>query len=861
MPCAEHNNLPNAALCQLTSSSDVRVTKRETDKKESTRGPASLLQKAHSKLNVRNVTADPFPFPSVACPDQHLTHEFLACDAQSACWLDYDVSSNDDISKEHGADESCTDSNKTGFQPLFLCQNSAKWVPYSFVCDHLQDCEDSSDEDVCVFPTCVLSDQYQCANKQCVPLNQRCDEIVQCLDESDEADCQKNVKLFQSIFLPPPPRLVNFDGRGNVEYSPLDMERADGGPVCPDTHLFCPGDGYCVPVYVRCNGVNDCPGKEDEAECDTYTCPGLYRCRGLVTTCVHPDHLCDGWPQCPQLDDERFCNITCPHNCSCLGHAFTCSGDFQVELFFDLRYLDVRGTGLLPERIGEKPMLIHLSMARCELKQVGNLRLPNLRSLDVSDNRITSFSASDLSGLTNLQNLSMARNPLSGMFTGNFSLISPVNEVLLQIDLSGVKFEELDVRSSLPFPRLRSLNLTNSGVTRVIGDGFRSMTSLAVLDLRGCHVTDFPRDIFEGLGNLRQVFADNFKLCCPATLPAGFNPENCRAPFNEVSSCDALLRSDFYRVFLSVLAALALISNLGCFCLRVFALTGRGKKSGFNVFVTHLCVSDFVMGVYLVMIGVADRMYLGSYLWEDTAWKNSAGCKVAGLLSLLSSEVSALLICLITLDRFLAIRFPFSRLRFSPFSAQVACLLTWLAGVVLVTVPLLPATSHWRFYSQTGICISLPVTRNEYPGEHYAFGVMILLNLVVFLLIAVGQISVYTAMTGNSITSTDTGRRSRDLIVARRLLTVVVSDFLCWFPIGLLGVLSTSGVPIAGEVNVGMAILVLPLNSALNPFLYTLNMIQEKRRKAREEKLLKFILERRKRELVEGAGGTDMEML
>ncbi|XP_070189030.1 G-protein coupled receptor GRL101-like [Littorina saxatilis] len=741
--------------------------------------------------------------------------------------------------------------------------NSAKWVPYSFVCDHLQDCEDSSDEDVCVFPTCVLSDQYQCANKQasCVPLNQRCDEIVQCLDESDEADCQKNVKLFQSIFLPPPPRLVNFDGRGNVEYSPLDMERADGGPVCPDTHLFCPGDGYCVPVYVRCNGVNDCPGKEDEAECDTYTCPGLYRCRGLVTTCVHPDHLCDGWPQCPQLDDERFCNITCPHNCSCLGHAFTCSGDFQVELFFDLRYLDVRGTGLLPERIGEKPMLIHLSMARCELKQVGNLRLPNLRSLDVSDNRITSFSASDLSGLTNLQNLSMARNPLSGMFTGNFSLISPVNEVLLQIDLSGVKFEELDVRSSLPFPRLRSLNLTNSGVTRVIGDGFRSMTSLAVLDLRGCHVTDFPRDIFEGLGNLRQVFADNFKLCCPATLPAGFNPENCRAPFNEVSSCDALLRSDFYRVFLSVLAALALISNLGCFCLRVFALTGRGKKSGFNVFVTHLCVSDFVMGVYLVMIGVADRMYLGSYLWEDTAWKNSAGCKVAGLLSLLSSEVSALLICLITLDRFLAIRFPFSRLRFSPFSAQVACLLTWLAGVVLVTVPLLPATSHWRFYSQTGICISLPVTRNEYPGEHYAFGVMILLNLVVFLLIAVGQISVYTAMTGNSITSTDTGRRSRDLIVARRLLTVVVSDFLCWFPIGLLGVLSTSGVPIAGEVNVGMAILVLPLNSALNPFLYTLNMIQEKRRKAREEKLLKFILERRKRELVEGAGGTDMEML
>ena len=36
-----------------------------------------------------------------------------------------------------------------------------------------------------------------------------------------------------------------------------------------------------------------------------------------------------------------------------------------------------------------------------------------------------------------------------------------------------------------------------------------------------------------------------------------------------------------------------------------------------------------------------------------------------------------------------------------------------------------------------------------------------------------------------------------------------------------------------------MAILVLPFNSALNPFLYTFNILMEKRAKKREEKLLK----------------------
>ena len=89
--------------------------------------------------------------------------------------------------------------------------------------------------------------------------------------------------------------------------------------------------------------------------------------------------------------------------------------------------------------------------------------------------------------------------------------------------------------------------------------------------------------------------------------------------------------------------------------------------------------------------------------------------------------------------------------------------------------------------------------------------------------------------------TTDTTRKSQDLVIARRLITVVVSNFVCWFPIGILGLLASAGVPITGEVNVAMAIFVLPLNSALNPFLYTLNIVMEKRRKAREMNLLKFL--------------------
>ena len=118
----------------------------------------------------------------------------------------------------------------------------------------------------------------------------------------------------------------------------------------------------------------------------------------------------------------------------------------------------------------------------------------------------------------------------------------------------------------------------------------------------------------------------------------------------------------------------------------------------------------------------------------------------------MSSEVSAFIICLITLDRFLALRFPFSRLHFSRGSALIACAVVWVIGIALATVPLLPMTSHWQYYSQSGICIPLPfATSARFQGYGYSFSVMILLNFVLFLLIAVGQAIIYWSVRSNSL--------------------------------------------------------------------------------------------------------------
>lgn len=484
-------------------------------------------------------------------------------------------------------------------------------------------------------------------------------------------------------------------------------------------------------------------------------------------------------------------------------------------------------------------MLVYLSLASCNLTKLGNFSLPNINTLDLSDNQLSTIEDRSVTDMTRLKVLFLSNNPIS-TFLSSSAVPRWTFTSVQTLEVSRVILSTVNERLVSLFPNIRVLNLSQCGTQRVVGRGLQAMAQLRILDMTGSPMSHVQKDTFQGLKHLQVVYADNYKLCCVVALLEGFNVNNCHAPVNEISSCDDLLRSAIYRGFLAMFTTLAIIGNLGSFAYRL-ASTKRSGSSGFSVFVLHLCASDFLMGIYLAVIGIADRMYQNNYVWKDTPWRHSPMCHFSGFLSLLSSEVSAFIICLITVDRFLVVRFPLSFLRFSVLHAQLASGLSWLLGFTLAAIPFFPSATHWDFYSQTGICIPLPITRKQFDGHNYAFAVMIVLNFVLFLIIALGQTAIFSSVRSNTLTGTQTSQRSQDADIARRLFTIAMTDFLCWFPIGLLGLMASQDIPISGEVNVVMAIIVLPLNSAINPFLYTLNVLLAKRRCAREERLLKWI--------------------
>nr|KAG5710562.1 hypothetical protein BaRGS_013208 [Batillaria attramentaria] len=373
---------------------------------------------------------------------------------------------------------------------------------------------------------------FLCEKEACVRLDALCDGQPQCVNGDDEAYCDtKDVNVQRDT--PPPPAIVHFTRDNSILIKPVNTSDKLNAPhPCPQPHFQCPGGDYCLPVFVRCNGVYDCPGKEDEAECDSYTCPGFYRCRAS-RVCLHPDHVCDGIYQCPQHDDEMLCDVICPASCTCHGLALFCGVFLAAHLHPNLRYLDASGSGMGLQHLTKNVMLVHLGLARCDVTHLPSVDLPNLHSLDLSDNRLNVLRHESLQALKNLRVLCVAGNPLSPQIFSQSS--TPVAFSLLRtLDLSRVEIRDLDARAFTRFPNLQFLNLSDTGVDVVHKAGLQSLNLLRVLDVRGCPMNIFPDHVFHGMDRLETVYADNYKLCCPAVLPEGVNINKCQAPADDV---------------------------------------------------------------------------------------------------------------------------------------------------------------------------------------------------------------------------------------------------------------------------------------------------------------------------------------
>ena len=761
----------------------------------------------------------------IICSAGHVTHAFLSCDPESRC-----------------GQSTCFFSkgtrNAADIVAMYSCTSGDIEVSYSLLCDFRQDCADNSDESFCYHPVCK---GFSCTTGQCLTLSKHCNKYIDCLDGTDENDCPQEggaVYLGEEDQNQNQSFLIDLDGRGYFTQRVMNLSEP-----CPGTHYPCNKEWfYCLPIYTRCNGVFDCIFQEDERDCEGWTCPGLYRCRGS-TVCVHADYMCDGWHQCPQGDDEWLCDMTCPAQCHCQGHVFLCPRPFSAHLFPHLRYLVATGSGMTPSELMNNTYIVRLSLAQCNVSFLPQIGFPNLQYLDLSYNKMTIIKFNVFNDMLNLHTLILKWNH----FTSVATVPSLVLRNLRKIDLSG---NYLDVFGNNLFsyiPEIQYVNVSFSADQSIGPRGFQMVPNLKEIDIRGTRITHFPQSLFRGLRNVDIIYAPYYRFCCKDILPDVFPQPECQAPRHYLSSCYDMIQSEVYKVYLWFVAVLASSGNLICFaCHCVNTVLPIPYHGPVVVFMASLQCADFCMGVYGSVIVAAHETFRGKYVHLEDQWMDSVACKVAGIFSLMSSEVTALVIFLLMLQHLFLLCCPHRTLIFHKGSAALACGMTWVVGILLASIPLLPGLPHWGQYGQTALCgLMLRGDNSDEVSQEFRFvHAVLVFNFIVYLAVFILQAIIYRAVPRQRVlieNNTNPAYQSVDLVTRIAVIGIVRCTVVTTH-----SVLTLAG-QTGRELDVFMTVIVLPLNSAVNPLLCLEHALTYRQRQKQEERLLSALKSKTKR--------------
>lgn len=697
---------------------------------------------------------------------------------------------------------------------------------------------------------------FTCNRTQCTYTSMLGDGVVDCtgpegpLDETigglESTTCYDQEDNISHIYNNWAPRCVYVKDRYDGLLGCRDLRHLQNCEdfACSEGYVKCPGS-YCIPMHYVTNGIYDCPKGEDETV--PLDCSGSFKCV-QSSICVHPDSVCDGHPHCPQGDDELNCQVSCMPGFSCLGGTVTVSQIDSPTLITDIsfidhrtRYLDLTGVNIssvFPEfPKGHFYNLLEMYLSHCAITHVDSVLYSqnDLRSviiMTLSYNQIESISMTSIFRyMISLKFLNLSHNEgLTFLHHDTFNTYGTTS-ALTNLDLSFTNISVLHPDLLVPLINLERLSLRGTKIADMRPNMFPIDFSLHELDLREIKVEFFSSDTFKFIVVKSNIYTDTFKLCCPQLHNVNTPMYACSAPPDPFSSCDDLMSQPILRVLLWLFGCVAVVCNVMVIVYRMVC-DRNILKMAYGHFVMHLSISDLFMGVYLLIVAVADAYFRGTYVWNEMEWRNSISCRVAGFLSTLSREVSTFFIFLITVDRFLVIKFPFGQLKMRKSLIVGCCSVAWIVGLGLSVIPLLPPFEYWSTYTSNGMCLGLPLINRRQPGWEFPTIVFVFVNFILFIMIAIGQFIIYRTMASMRLAhgalANISSRRAQDLTVAKHLSLIAITDFMCWFPIGVMGLMSLDGHQLGVDVYAWSTVLILPVNAALNPLIYTIPALSKR---------------------------------
>ncbi|KAF4025662.1 hypothetical protein G4228_017696 [Cervus hanglu yarkandensis] len=334
------------------------------------------------------------------------------------------------------------------------------------------------------------------------------------------------------------------------------------------------------------------------------------------------------------------------------------------------------------------------------------------------------------------------------------------------------------------------LSLKKNNIHSLSDKVFIKYTELKKIYLNHNCITTLRPGVFKDLHQLTWLYFKNFRYCSYAP-----HVRICMPLTDGISSFEDLLANNILRVFVWVIAFITCFGNLFVIGMRSFI---KAENTTHATSIKILCCADCLMGVYLFFIGLCDLKYRGQYQKYALLWMESLQCRLLGFLAMLSTEVSVLLLTYLTLEKFLAVVFPFSNIRPGKWQTLAILICIWIVGFLIAVTPLWKEDYFGNFYGKNGVCFPLYYDQTEDIGSKgYSLGIFLGVNLLAFLIIVFSYTVMFCSIQKTALqTSEVRSHMGREVAVANRFFFIVFSDAICWIPVFVIKILSLSRVEI-----------------------------------------------------------------
>ena len=528
------------------------------------------------------------------------------------------------------------------YHGVFLCDQSNA-IPVEMVNDLVPDCRHNQHDEYLHDVTHFQADFVRRASEKCWSSN-----LSSCGEGSFHCFPLSALCIYQK------------DANDDIKYCRTGAHLLNCQTFeCP-RHFKCPLS-YCIPLHVVCNGIFDCPNGEEETNCDTSTCKGLFKCMG-DNACLHPYNIMDGLVHCPRgMDDEQdYQTASCPDSCVCKGYLVDCSQTAisVLPLFpYSLKFLNISQTNLILNSSSFRNLnyLLVLDLSKNKLQTLPHhltKNLTNLIFLYLQDNSFIQIKGDCFRGLQNLRYIYIKGNPTRRFDVESFEDLKE----LRNLDLSNLSLEALLPNTFRSLSKCMILNLSDNALNFLDRYIFLGLSRLLILDLKGNPINRVHPDVFSSLSEQTLLQLHSAKFCCLLNVSAVCTSDTNIPNFTVVSSCYNFLPSSALRTTLWILTPITFVSNIVSFLWRISHTTSQFLQ----ILYMGQNLSDSLNAVALFCILYIETASGGTFAAEyESQLTENFPCILASLLGLMSYQMSLVFSILLSSYRCLGIRFPF----------------------------------------------------------------------------------------------------------------------------------------------------------------------------------------------------------